>query len=459
MGTGKGTVVGRQWPGHRTVWRWHFYAGLFCIPFVIWLAITGSIYLFKPQIEGWLDRPYDGLAVTGPRAMPSAHVAAALAAVPGSTLNSYELPTAPNGSVRVLVGRGPELYRAYVHPQTAAVINLAREDQRLMRKIFYLHGELMLGPRGSMLVELAASWAVVMLLTGLFLWWPRHGGLAGVVYPRMNNGGRAFWRDIHAVAGVWVTLYTLFLLTSGLPWAKSWGNLLKEARRVGGDAVARLDWTTGRDGEIAERIAMNTPPSDPDDHAAHDDSSATRPAGPDYSPIDRLVATVEPLHLAAPALISPPSKASRQWTARSDTPNRPQRVSLVLDGRSGAILSRSDFKDKPIIDRVIGVGIAAHEGQLFGPVNQLLGLANALGLIVVSLSAVVLWWGRRPASVIGAPAARPRAALPVVLLGVIAVLGVILPMLGLSLLVVTALERTVLRRLESTRTFLGLSEA
>ena len=42
---------------YRAVWRWHFYAGIFCIPFVVWLACTGSIYLFKPQIERWLDRP------------------------------------------------------------------------------------------------------------------------------------------------------------------------------------------------------------------------------------------------------------------------------------------------------------------------------------------------------------------------------------------------------------------
>jgi hypothetical protein len=32
---------------YRAVWRWHFYAGIFCIPLVIWLACTGSIYLFK----------------------------------------------------------------------------------------------------------------------------------------------------------------------------------------------------------------------------------------------------------------------------------------------------------------------------------------------------------------------------------------------------------------------------
>ena len=54
--------LGRQWPTYRTVWRWHFFAGAFCVPFVIFLSITGAIYLFKPQIEGAIDRPIEGLA-------------------------------------------------------------------------------------------------------------------------------------------------------------------------------------------------------------------------------------------------------------------------------------------------------------------------------------------------------------------------------------------------------------
>ena len=44
---------------YRTVWRWHFYAGLFCLPFIIVLSLTGAIYLFKPQIDAWLDRLYE----------------------------------------------------------------------------------------------------------------------------------------------------------------------------------------------------------------------------------------------------------------------------------------------------------------------------------------------------------------------------------------------------------------
>ncbi|MCA9421734.1 MAG: PepSY domain-containing protein, partial [Nitrospira sp.] len=40
-----------SWPDYPTVWRWHFYAGLFCVPFIVLLAISGGLYLFTPQIN------------------------------------------------------------------------------------------------------------------------------------------------------------------------------------------------------------------------------------------------------------------------------------------------------------------------------------------------------------------------------------------------------------------------
>ena len=46
---------------------------------------------------------------------------------------------------------------------------------------------------------------------------------------------------------------------------------------------------------------------------------------------------------------------------------------LELDANTGVVLNDKGFDGKPMLDRVIGVGIAAHEGQLFGIANQLLG--------------------------------------------------------------------------------------
>jgi uncharacterized iron-regulated membrane protein len=45
----------RAWPAYNTILRWHFYEGLFCIPFVLVLSITGAIHLFKPQVEAVLE--------------------------------------------------------------------------------------------------------------------------------------------------------------------------------------------------------------------------------------------------------------------------------------------------------------------------------------------------------------------------------------------------------------------
>jgi uncharacterized iron-regulated membrane protein len=41
---------------YNLAWRWHFYAGLFVAPFMILLAITGIIYLFKPQLDPLMYR-------------------------------------------------------------------------------------------------------------------------------------------------------------------------------------------------------------------------------------------------------------------------------------------------------------------------------------------------------------------------------------------------------------------
>jgi uncharacterized iron-regulated membrane protein len=93
------------------------------------------------------------------------------------------------------VGKGAEEYRVYVHPATAQVLYSVNDRARPFSRIFYLHGELLAGDKGSLLIELAGSWTIIMILTGLMLWWPRNGmRLAGVLYPRPHLKGRLWWR-------------------------------------------------------------------------------------------------------------------------------------------------------------------------------------------------------------------------------------------------------------------------
>ena len=140
---------------YRALWRWHFHAGLFCIPFVVVLALTGSIYLFKPQIDAFADRAVDSLPVIGKRATGEAQIAAALASLPGSKLFVYEIPAEPDDAVRVHLYAADGTGRiVYVHPETLEILKTVPHTARLTEIVRMIHGELLAGKTGSLLIEL-----------------------------------------------------------------------------------------------------------------------------------------------------------------------------------------------------------------------------------------------------------------------------------------------------------------
>ena len=172
-----------------------------------------------------------------------------------------------------------------------------------------------------------------------------------------------------------------------------------------------------------------------------------------------MVANVVPLKLDAPVIISAPGGRSKTWSAKSNTANRPRRVTVDLDAKTGSIVGREDFKDRHWVDRAVGVGVAAHEGALFGWPNQVLGVLTTLGLVLLSVSGVILWWKRRDQGVLGAPkpALSPRVSWG--LISIVVLIGICLPLFAASLLIVLLLDWLVLSRIAPVRIWLGLGPA
>lgn len=443
---------------YRTIWRWHFYAGLFVIPFVLLLAATGGFYLFKPQVERWEERAFQNLPTAG-AVPPERQVAAALAAFPGARFNSYRLPERPGDApmVHLALGHGAGMRDVFVSPQGRVLGSLAPDD-RIMEVDKRIHGELLLGKRGSWLVELAASWAIVLVLTGLYLWWPRGRMFAGVLWPRLGGGGRVFWRDLHAVTGFWISGLVLVLLVTGLPWAGLWGGAFKAARAELGWVKGAQDWTIGGEAPV-------DPIDDP--HAGHDHMAmmrgmamepATAPRG-----LDAIVARAEGEGLAFPVIVTPPGApgafgrpGAAAWSVRSDAQDRPLRVSITYDARTGREVSREGFADGHVLDRVVGYGIAWHEGQLFGWVNQLIGVLTAIGLVTLAVSGFVLWRKRKPEGVLGAPSAAGTPARMGGVAAILLALAALLPLLAGSLAALWLFERLALPFLPGLARWLGV---
>lgn len=445
---------------YATVWRWHFYAGLLVLPLVLVLSLTGAIYLFKPQIERWEERAYQDLPLAG-AVGASAQVAAAREAFAGAQLSNYRLPERSGDAAMVHLALSAGGMRdVFVSPQ-GQVLGSFDPESRLIATVRRIHGQLLLGRRGSWLVELAASWAIVMICTGLYLWWPNGKGLAGVLYPRMAARGRVAWRDMHAVTGFWVSGLALVLLFTGLPWADVWGSAFKAVRTEMGWVKGAQDWTIGGRKPVASEALHSV-----HDHAAMLEAMHHQ-APADATPMfDRVVAQAAREGLDFPVVVVPPgtkplggpgARPSPHWTVRSETANRPKAVTLRYDAKTGHEVARETFADKHPIDRVVSYGVAWHEGALLGWVNQLIGLATALMLVTVTVTGFVMWRRRKPEGALGAPPVPAQFQKSRGLIAGGAVLALLLPLFALTLAVLWLFDRLALPRLPGAARWLGVS--
>jgi uncharacterized iron-regulated membrane protein len=157
--------------------------------------------------------------------------------------------------------------------------------------------------------------------------------------------------------------------------------------------------------------------------------------------------------------VSPPSAGMAQWSVKSNAQNRPLRTEAYFSAQTGEIVNYQTFSQRHVIDRAVGIGVAAHEGQLFGWLNQLLGLMTALGLILISISGFIMWRKRAPSGFLGAPPAIPEAKVGKGFVIIIMAAAVLLPVLGISLVVILLLEKFIFSHWPHARNWLGLNNS
>ncbi len=464
---------------YRAVWRWHFYAGLLVAPIAIFLAITGAIYLWQPQYEAWRYRDLLTAPVAPAATSDAQLLATARAAAPaGWRAQSFQPAFAPGESAQVVFKPaanpnpfGPGL-TVFLDPHTGAVLGQLRDEDRLMHTVKTLHGTLFAGRFGRYVVELAASWALVLFLTGLYLAWPRPRFVVfGFLLPRLRASGRTFWRDLHAVPAVWLAAATIFLLSTGLLWTQSAGAWYRTLSAAFGQGTPRessagahrselTGWSPPLKAGLAEKIdalASSPPAGAVDEHAGHHSHSAATspspaaplPEGPfeHTLPLDAIVALAREHRVPAPFAIALPVGPSGVYSALSDRNQPFSRVYLHLDQYSGRVLANVRFKDYGYLAQFFSWGIIAHEGRLFGLANQVLGTIAALGVVLLGISGLALWWNRKPAGALGAPVS--DAALPKPVLFGTLLAAALLPLLAASLTLLFVADRLIVRRIPS----------
>jgi uncharacterized iron-regulated membrane protein len=481
-GTTAAATIGAADPGYRTLWRWHFYAGLFVMPFLLVLAITGTLYCFQPQIEPLLYRQQ---MVVAPQAVPrlpdNALLAKARAAMPsGSVATTAVITRDPQRSAEFVFSLADGTQRSvYLNPYSGDALGTLSVEHRLMQVNRMLHRKLLLGKPGELLMELAACWTLVMVGTGIALWWPRGKTTArAALLPRFALTGRPLWKSLHTAIGIWLAFGALAFVLTGLPWTGSWGKQFKAFA-----TTVKLGAPPGAWGGLPLRSALLGTHAD---HPSASNAPATRAdmdsmpgmvmddlplpqkpwaAGNARVPSSIVEATdaAQPLslgHIVALATslgitdgysIVLPNSATGVYTVSYFPANPKDERTLYVDQYSGAILKDIRYGDYGAIAKAVSYGTSLHMGRYFGVANQILCAVISLGLGALAVTGFLMWWKRRPSRSLGVPS-RERAAPPMRgwKTGLV-LLGVVFPLMGATLVVVWLLDRVVFGRGSRTK--------
>ena len=335
-----------------------------------------------------------------------------------------------------------------------------------------LHGNLLLGRWGDWVVELAGGWTLVMMATGVLLWWPRRlgGRFRQAFRIRFSAGGRRRWRDLHSVPGAIFAGVIVFNIVTGLPWSQFWGDRwtrFTEWAGSGENAIdtpvsalaardlqtdgLRVEWANQRKPVPVSELAQH--------HGGGEGAEGEEapPAG-ERIDLDRVEAIGRDIGMVPGYAIGVPADATGVYALSNSWPDEAQNArTAFVDQYSGEVLANHGWRNKGVLSKTTSFGIIVHMGRQYGPVNAMVMGGACLAIIVAVVTSPVMFWKRRPKKTLGTPRRPLNPWIPRQALIVAMGLGVLYPMLGVSMVAVAAFDQIVVRNVGPLRRAFGMS--
>lgn len=404
---------------HAVAWRWHFYAGLYVVPFLLMLAVTGAVMVF---FTGFQTRLGPVVHVT-PQAVVqpvSAQARSVMELRSDAALLEYVAPRAANEASWFVVARDGLTEAVAVNPYTAQVLNLVNKDDTLFAWAQRIHGTLLIGDVGDRLIEIAAGFGVMMIVTGLYLGWPRGGTRwAQALVPDLRLKGRLWWRSLHGSVGFWISAGLLAFLLTGLSWTGIWGARVVQPwgtfpaekwDQVPKSGAAHGSLDSAGQHQVPWGLQQTPLPA-----SGSGSGAVGVPAGQAVN-LDSVAALARRLGFDGQHHVQLPQGETGVFTISADTMSgdlrNPTRDRTVhVDRFTGRVIAEVGFAEYSPVAKGMAVGIALHQGDL-GWWNAALNLLFCAAVAFLCVSGMVMWWKRRPAGsgwrVVAPPMPRDR---------------------------------------------------
>ncbi|MFD1426842.1 PepSY-associated TM helix domain-containing protein [Kroppenstedtia sanguinis] len=429
-------------------WRMHFYAALFITPLLITLTLSGIGYLFYTDVENALyDDLFFGHSDKGEVQTLDEGISEVNHTFEGYKVSRVIMLEEPyNKRLTLTNDDGDEKYvflddnNQIVGDQKAAFTysNVLRN----------LHSSLFIGGTFvNYLVELAACWAIFLLLSGVYLTFK-----GNALQLKNNPNKRQKNKRNHAFIGLILTVPMMIIIFTGLPWSALMGSQITKLGETYPDLgntemryhpptsdVNEIPWATRSQ---QEPLSQNH--EDHEGHAGHHESGAGSLADiPNQLSVGKINDRATEEGISKPYSIIYPtdeqgvftvSKGSNTGITGLDV-SPDEETTNYFDQYTGNFLGKVDYQDYGIIGKWFTWGIPLHEGHLFGWPNKIINLIVCLGFLTLILLGFKTWLNRKKKGVLSAPI-KVSKQLSVGFISLMVILGIIMPLFGISLVLV-----------------------
>lgn len=445
-------------------WRWHFYAALYVIPFIIMLSITGIVMVWFSAIAPEYG---ERMRITPePNSLSlSEQAAIALNTHPDGNVTQYIAPYTSENPAIFRVALEGEARMIALNPYTGEVLRDLQHGDTWEDFANHLHGELLMTGAakqwGDLAIEISASLALLLVATGLYLAWPRRGRrFRDMLIPDFSAKGRTFWKSLHTTLGTWMSLILIMFLITGLSWAGVWGGKLVQAWSTfpaeKWNNVPLSDSTHADMNHTPREVVPWALEQTPMPESGSEAGITGIPEGTAVG-LESVAVLARTLGFGARFQLNFPEDETGVWTISRDSMSNDSTDptsdrTVHVDQYTGKVLADIGFADYSLGGKAMAVGIPLHMG-LMGLWNAILNIVACLVLVLASVASVVMWWKRRPQGAARIAAPPLPADVPFVkgALLIVLLLSLAFPVLGLTLLFVLTVDILILSPLPALK--------
>lgn len=207
----------------------HLWLGVSSGLVVFIVALTGSILVFEEELEPVIYPEFHVVEVpTGQSPLPMDNLRATVAnAYPKQRIARIEIE--PHADRTVIFGlvkgkKERDVFSVAVNPYTAEITDTRRENESFFHIVLQLHRYLCLKDTGKAITGVATIMFIVIMITGLVLWWPNRKQAKQRFTIKWNAKFKRLNWDLHAVFGFYVLPFTFLIALTGLVWSYKWVN-------------------------------------------------------------------------------------------------------------------------------------------------------------------------------------------------------------------------------------------